>query len=194
VSERLNTVTQGPWCVSSTSPAYEFPSADGWSGTGRVGVRLSVFRTIHHGPEPEHKTARGDHDGRWFPDRDACQAFALEHGYTELHYRRQWCPVHRVLHHFLGRPSPWLSEINGAIGCDSGSDFHGYDNLEQRAELRRRAITSRWASQRGAGVDFFDALKLAEAEYDATHHKGHFSQLGGAWWCDTCDSPYCELA
>jgi hypothetical protein len=25
-------------------------------------------------------------------------------------------------------------------------------------------------------------------------HRGHYSQLGGTWWCDTCDSPYCELA
>lgn len=23
-------------------------------------------------------------------------------------------------------------------------------------------------------------------------HKGHWSTLGG-WWCDTCNSPYCEL-
>ena len=25
-------------------------------------------------------------------------------------------------------------------------------------------------------------------------HVGHFSRLGGTWWCDTCDSPYCDLA
>lgn len=25
-------------------------------------------------------------------------------------------------------------------------------------------------------------------------HEGHFSTLGGTWWCDTCNSPYCELA
>jgi hypothetical protein len=25
-------------------------------------------------------------------------------------------------------------------------------------------------------------------------HVGHFSRLGGTWWCDTCNSPYCELA
>ena len=25
-------------------------------------------------------------------------------------------------------------------------------------------------------------------------HEGHFSRLGGTWWCDTCNSPYCELA
>lgn len=25
-------------------------------------------------------------------------------------------------------------------------------------------------------------------------HKGHAAHFTGAWWCDTCDSPYCELA
>lgn len=28
---------------------------------------------------------------------------------------------------------------------------------------------------------------------DEPPHKGHWSRFG-AWWCDTCDSPYCELA
>lgn len=25
-------------------------------------------------------------------------------------------------------------------------------------------------------------------------HKGHYSRIGGTYWCDTCNSPYCELA
>lgn len=25
-------------------------------------------------------------------------------------------------------------------------------------------------------------------------HTGHFSHLGGTYWCDTCNSPYCDLA
>jgi hypothetical protein len=25
-------------------------------------------------------------------------------------------------------------------------------------------------------------------------HTGHYSHISGTWWCDTCDSPYCELA
>lgn len=29
---------------------------------------------------------------------------------------------------------------------------------------------------------------------DDAPHVGHYSRLGGAWWCDTCDSPYCDLA
>lgn len=34
----------------------------------------------------------------------------------------------------------------------------------------------------------------AEYDPDEEPHVGHFSRLGGTWWCDTCDSPYCELA
>jgi hypothetical protein len=29
---------------------------------------------------------------------------------------------------------------------------------------------------------------------DEPAHVGHFSRLGGTWWCDTCNSPYCDLA
>lgn len=25
-------------------------------------------------------------------------------------------------------------------------------------------------------------------------HVGHYSRLGGTYWCDTCNSPYCDLA
>jgi hypothetical protein len=25
-------------------------------------------------------------------------------------------------------------------------------------------------------------------------HTGHYSRLGGTYWCDTCNSPYCDLA
>jgi hypothetical protein len=35
-----------------------------------------------------------------------------------------------------------------------------------------------------------EALELAR---EAEPHEGHFS-LWGSWYCDTCDSPYCELA
>lgn len=33
----------------------------------------------------------------------------------------------------------------------------------------------------------------ARAELDAPH-RGHRARFSGAWYCDTCDSPYCELA
>lgn len=33
-----------------------------------------------------------------------------------------------------------------------------------------------------------------EQTEESEPHVGHFSRLGGTWWCDTCNSPYCELA
>lgn len=29
---------------------------------------------------------------------------------------------------------------------------------------------------------------------DDEPHVGHFTHFGGTWFCDTCNSPYCELA
>jgi len=28
---------------------------------------------------------------------------------------------------------------------------------------------------------------------DEPPHEGHYGHFTGAWYCDTCDSPYCEL-
>lgn len=30
-------------------------------------------------------------------------------------------------------------------------------------------------------------------EQSQAPHEGHYSRLGGTWWCDTCDSPVCDL-
>lgn len=37
-------------------------------------------------------------------------------------------------------------------------------------------------------------LELGADVDDVEPHTGHFSRLGGVWWCDTCNSPYCDLA
>jgi NMD protein affecting ribosome stability and mRNA decay len=29
---------------------------------------------------------------------------------------------------------------------------------------------------------------------DEPAHVGHYAHFTGAWYCDTCNSPYCELA
>lgn len=39
-----------------------------------------------------------------------------------------------------------------------------------------------------------DPADCTEDCSDEEPHVGHFSRLGGTWWCDTCNSPYCELA
>lgn len=35
---------------------------------------------------------------------------------------------------------------------------------------------------------------MPEEEFTEEIHVGHFSRFGGTWWCDTCDSAYCDLA
>lgn len=46
--------------------------------------------------------------------------------------------------------------------------------------------------------EVFDAIAEVLAELNEwgepePPHVGHFSRLGGTYWCDTCNSPYCEL-
>lgn len=41
-------------------------------------------------------------------------------------------------------------------------------------------------SDRDAIVTFYSDHELP--------HEGHVPQFGGGWFCDTCNSPYCELA
>ena len=40
------------------------------------------------------------------------------------------------------------------------------------------------------GADWADDAAVLDDDDDAPH-LGHWS-LFGTWWCDTCDSPYCE--
>lgn len=68
----MKTCTQGNWSVSTTS------------GGDLKGFRLNVTRFFDG-----YKMRDGDYDGRIFPSREAVDAFALEHGYTERYYRRR---------------------------------------------------------------------------------------------------------
>lgn len=40
---------------------------------------------------------------------------------------------------------------------------------------------------------FIETASMSGLDVQAPH-VGHFSHIGGTWWCDTCNSPYCELA
>lgn len=46
----------------------------------------------------------------------------------------------------------------------------------------------------GEWEDAWAKIVAAEEESDDEPHVGHFSRLGGTWWCDTCNSPYCDNA
>jgi hypothetical protein len=62
-----------------------------------------------------------------------------------------------------------------------------------------RAIQTGW---HGNPINESRALfdKIASAVIDAMAddteepHVGHYSRIGGTYWCDTCNSPYCDLA
>lgn len=45
------------------------------------------------------------------------------------------------------------------------------------------------ANQYSGGLIAFKANSAPEPA-----HVGHYSRLAGNWYCDTCDSPYCDLA
>lgn len=43
----------------------------------------------------------------------------------------------------------------------------------------------------------FDVWQMTVEDAEALEeerHEGHRSRLTGAWYCDTCNSPYCDLA
>jgi hypothetical protein len=37
-------------------------------------------------------------------------------------------------------------------------------------------------------------MRAEVADLAAEQHVGHVLHFTGAWYCDTCDSPYCDLA
>lgn len=68
-----------------------------------------------------------------------------------------------------------------------------------RRESPESIATTRRAEEirESTGCSWESACARAELERDLAPdapHVGHFSRLGGTWWCDTCDSPYCDLA
>ena len=83
-----------------------------------------------------------------------------------------------------------------------------------QAEYRRLADTAyRLIAGDESGVDIYEIALIGHTDENPclwrngaclnwTHshdaddapHTGHYSRLGGTWWCDTCNSPYCELA
>jgi len=69
-------------------------------------------------------------------------------------------------------------ELTEALDEDDDSDDDGYWIV---AGLDGEQLAGPFATEQ-------------EADNEDEPHVGHFSRLGGTWWCDTCNSPYCELA
>ena len=69
------TVTYGDWGVSCTT------------GSGINGAILNLYRARIAGQDiPVSKWLKGFGDGRLFPDMEAAQQWAFDHGYTQIYY------------------------------------------------------------------------------------------------------------
>lgn len=95
------------------------------------------------------------------------------------------------------RYAAWATgEVFGYVAADSdGKEIDscwGYIGTDEIAYMFKQGTASA-----GEGAEEID-----EADYDAAvtelhadrPHVGHFSHIGGTWWCDTCNSAYCDLA
>ena len=68
--------------------------------------------------------------------------------------------------------------VNGATGLPVFPDVQDQAHYRRLNQAMHRIL-------REAGEDIYEL---------ANPHEGHVSRLTGAWYCDTCDSPYCERA
>ncbi len=91
-------VTNGKWGVSYTS------------GSGINGVILHVAIMRENLPSgAPFKFQHGQGDGLLFPNKEAADLYALEHGYTQNYVHGQ-CPTCKVVHTFLGHRSGFCHE------------------------------------------------------------------------------------
>lgn len=81
-----------------------------------------------------------------------------------------------------------LMQLSVAIGTAVN---HAYQSGGDEDTLRDVATAIRATLPESDQSAFTEAVEMCGL---LLPHVGHFSRLGGTWWCDTCDSPYCELA
>lgn len=91
--------------------------------------------------------------------------------------------------------------IEGSDGSKSEFTMHPtVGSWSQWGDANREQLGERVAfmdaMQRGLeeDTDYYDQAPEEEEDDPDVPHVGHFSQLGGTYWCDTCNSPYCERA
>jgi hypothetical protein len=69
--------------------------------------------------------------------------------------------------------------------------YEGYPASDmERGARNMRELGNTLMFIRGMPYDHKPPLEIPEDR----PHVGHFSRLGGTWFCDTCNSPLCELA
>lgn len=96
----------------------------------------------------------------------------------------------------VGIPLAELELLTGRlyrIGRSIGGAYAEFDT----GILHGPATYIAWYSRQSRllrGYSWTIARENVAEQDDEAPHVGHFSRLGGTWWCDTCNSPYCELA
>lgn len=69
------------------------------------------------------------------------------------------------------------------------------EKLAEKTERTVQDVAADLAYIAGDHADMSDrdVIVTFYSEHDLPH-EGHMPRFGGGWYCDTCDSPYCELA
>lgn len=92
-------------------------------------------------------------------------------------------------------PFPAVEDLQGQAdrvraGLFGALDADTFEVIEELREV--------WADDiehLGPALDRIKEWRAREEEpTQEAPHQGHYSRLGGAYWCDTCNSPYCDLA
>lgn len=85
--------------------------------------------------------------------------------------------------------------IAGQWHAGQGSAFYAFASSGHYDRSALLAELSEIIGRSYSGLSADDRLPLDMiGTYLIGRHEGHFSRLGGTYWCDTCDSPYCDLA
>lgn len=113
-------------------------------------------------------------------------------------------PIPTVYRHYTHTDAEHEARVNGtSAGWTDASFEDAYGDASRQARPDRfdaPHLASVWDEAYQDGRDSFDSMQEDEAIYghdwrgEDAPHVGHRSHFTGAWYCDTCDSPYCDLA
>lgn len=108
----------------------------------------------------------------YFTDLDAIRAAGLEYATNGI-MAGDTVPLDAP---FSGE---WADGLTGQDALDAAGIVARFSDLEDFEQ-----------------TDVLDAWEAGylSAEWPEVEHVGHYARLTGAWYCDTCDSPYCERA
>lgn len=87
---------------------------------------------------------------------------------------------------------PGMSLVHWREILEEFVDFlRSYVSCDHGAECPFRPGWHEWCAAHEQEIENLHCELMVE---DEEPHTGHYSRLGGTYWCDTCNSPYCERA